>query len=129
MNATRRNCLLAAATAILVGCASAPAPKAPAGITIIGSEAFASSIEVDPIRTELTETGTTRAWVGVRNRSKAKIMIEGRSNFTGSGGRPVESAGAWQALFIEPGAHGTVQFLSMSSAANNVAIDIREGNR
>lgn len=101
----------------------------PQGVILIGSERLSTLIEASAPQSAATETGTMRTVLSVRNHSKLHLMIEGRAVFAGERGEPVESPGAWQRLFIEGESSGTLQFLSMSSAARRATIELREGNR
>lgn len=117
---------LAASLVALAGCATAPAPS---GITYIGAPRMTQLIEASTPQMAATETGTLRTWVTIRNRSKTKLMVEGRASFTGDKGQPIEAPTGWQSVFIEGESSAGLQFLSMSAAARQVNIELREGNR
>jgi hypothetical protein len=120
-------CIIAAACLFtLAGCATAPVP---AGVSLVNANRMAELVEAGPPQLSPTETGTLRASMSLRNRTKGRLMIEGRAVFTGDKGQPVEAPSGWQQVFIETDSVGTLQFLSMSSAARQVTIELREGNR
>lgn len=116
---------LAASLAALAGCATAPVP----GVTYIGAPRVTQLIESNAPQMAATETGTLKAWITIRNRSKTKLMVEGRASFTGDKGQPIEAPTGWQSVFIEGESSASLQFLSMSTAARQVNIELREGNR
>lgn len=119
--------LLAAAAliAVLAGCATSAPPLS--SIVLINADHLAKMIEVKPLQTQTTETGTLRVWFDVKNLTKTRMMVEGRASFVGAGGQPVESPTAWQRLFIESESSGAVQFLSMVTTARQIKIELREG--
>lgn len=118
--------LLAAVLTGLGGCVSAPPP---AGVTIIDAQRVSQLLEVGTPQLSATETGTLRALVSVRSLAKGRMMVEGRARFLGENGQTLEAPTSWQAVFIEGESSGTLQFLSMSAAARQVTVEIREGNR
>lgn len=119
----------AAVAAAITLAACATTASTPQGVTLIDAERLSRLISVTQPQVAPTETGTSRSWLGLRNLGKARLMIEGRATFGGAGGQPVEAASAWQRVTIEPESSGTLQFLSMSTAARQVTIELREGNR
>lgn len=116
---------LAASLAVLAGCATAPVP----GITYIGAPRVTQLIESSAPQMAATETGTLKTWITIRNRSKTKVMVEGRASFTGDKGQAIEAPTGWQSVFIEAESSASLQFLSMSTGARQVNIELREGNR
>lgn len=122
-----RTASLAACAALLAACAATAI--VPREVTLIGAERMGKLVDVGPVQMSDSATGTRRAMVALHNRSKSRLMVEGRARFSGDGGQPAEAPGAWQQLFIEPESDGTLQFLSLSAAARQVNIELREGNR
>ncbi len=122
-----RSASLAACAALLAACASTV--PVPPEVTLIGADRLAKLVDVAAPQMSDTATGTRRAMLSVHNRTKARLMVEGRARFSGDGGQPNEAPGAWQQLFIEPESNGALQFLSLSAAARQVHIELREGNR
>lgn len=118
--------MLAAVLTGLAGCISAPPP---AGVTLIDAPRVSQLLEVSTPHLSATETGTLRAQVSVRSLAKGRMMVEGRARFLGENGQALEAPTGWQAVFIEGESAGTLQFLSMSTAARQVTVEIREGNR
>lgn len=111
---------------LVLGCASSSAPK---DVTYIESKQMTKLIEVGEPQSVRTETGTLKGWIIVKNRSKRKIMVEGRATFLGASDEPIEAPTGWIPLFVEVESEGTLQFLSMTTAAKKVKIDLREGNK
>lgn len=122
-----RTTTLALCAAVLAACATAP--LLPREVTLINAERMHTLVEVSAPQMSDTATGTRRAVLPVHNRTKARLMVEGRARFGGAAGQPDEAPGAWQNLFIEPQSDGSLQFLSLSGAAREVHIELREGNR
>lgn len=116
-----RTTTLAICAAVLTACATAPV--VPREVTLIGAERMNTLVEVSAPQMSDTATGTRRAVLPVHNRTKARLMVEGRARFSD------ETPGAWQPLFIEPQSDGSLQFLSLSGAAREVHVELREGNR
>ena len=100
-----------------------------ANVVYIGGRALSKRVSVENIGGASTETGTRAVWANLRNRTKNRLMVEARAVFVGKDNRPVESGGAWQPIFIEPNTSASFRQFSMSSSAERVAIEIREGNR
>ncbi|GAB3459030.1 hypothetical protein GCM10027321_15810 [Massilia terrae] len=111
--------------ACLAACAG-PAPM-PAGVTMINPVRLQSLIEAEPMQTSPTGTGTLRATLAVRNRSKAKLMIEGRAIFEGARGQ--ENPTGWQHVFIERDSQAMLQFSSLGTDARSARIELREAQQ
>ena len=112
----------------LCACASVKV-GAPSGITYINSDHMVKLIAADTPLSSYTETGTMGTSVVIKNLSNKRVMIEGRATFTGENGALIESPTGWYSTFIEGGSNGSLQFLSISNAAKQVNIELREGSK
>lgn len=118
--------ILVLLSVLLLGCASSSAPK---DVNYIESKQMSELIEAENPQSVRTETGTLKGWIVIKNRSKKKIMVEGRATFLGASDEPIEAPTGWIPLFVEVESEGTLKFLSMTTAAKKVKIDLREGNK
>ena len=116
---------LAAAAAVLAGCASAP--PLPHGVSLIDAEWLKTRIQVKEPMISRSDTGTLRVFVPVRNLVEGRIVIEGRATFRGSAGS--EAPSGWKRVFINKDSSETLEFLSLSDRAGDYLVELREGNR
>lgn len=116
------------ATMMLAGLAACAGPvAAPPNVTLINAARLQTLIEAEPMQTSPTEAGTLRATLAVRNRSKAKLMIEGRAIFEGARGQ--ENPSGWQHVFIERDSQAMLQFSSLGTDARSARIELREAQQ
>lgn len=120
--------VVAVSLATMSACASVKV-TAPSGVTYINSEQMIKLIVADTPQSAFTETGTMGTSISIKNLSNKRVMIEGRATFIGESGALIESPSGWYPTFIEGGSSGSLQFLSISTAAKQVSIELREGNR
>lgn len=116
----------AACLSALAGCITAPPPP---GVTYVHASTLSGLVEAGAPQLTPTDTGTLRAVLPLKNLAKGRLMIEGRATFVGDRGQTVEAPSGWQHVFIEPDSAAVLQFQSMASAARQVTIELREGNR
>lgn len=116
--------LLIALTGTLSACKSTPYVPPP-GVVLLGDARLFQYVVVDPINLAPTATGTLRAWSRIENRTSGPLPLLARFAFVGPQNQPVEAAPGWSHLFIEGGGSAVFEGLSMSSRAQNTALEIK----
>lgn len=101
----------------------------PAGVVLVNEDEMSELVSVDRVGKAKTATGTLKVWASIRNLSDKRLMVEARAIFRGKGGESIEEPSGWRQVFIEPNTEASFEAYSMSTKAEQMLIEVREGNR
>jgi len=123
--------MLAALPATFSGCAttSEPESRIDSSIVFVDRRELGKKIEVDSLRSAVTETGTRKVWTTIHNKTKKPLALEVRAVYRGDQGEPVEPEAAWTQVFVQPRSSVAYDGYSMSRNAKQAILEIRVGNR
>lgn len=137
-----KSLFLAAAVAVLAGCATQSTPPAYVGcvtwdqqagqanlnsVSVLSPE-LSKVIGVQDVMTSRTGTGMAAVQTTVRNCSDVDVVLSVRTRFSGDRGQS-EPPSAWKTVFLPPRGTAVYGESAVSQTTRAVAVDIYDANR